>query len=164
MLFVDASTLILAAKTGLLDLFIEASRERLAISAGVENEATRKNSLDALLIKQRIKEKKITVKKVKSKGMAKKIQHDFHMHQGEAETIALCIENKERAIATDDYNAMKACAVLNIEYVTILGILFRVYKDKKLTKNEAKLKLEALEKYGRYSKEIMEDFAKRLEG
>ncbi|HZX34087.1 MAG TPA: hypothetical protein VFF09_01785 [archaeon] len=164
MLFVDASTLILAAKTELLDLFIGASSEQLAISAEVEKEATRKNTFDAMLIRQRIREKQITVKKVKIKETVKKIQRDFSLHQGEAETIVLCIENNGKAIATDDYNAMKACSVLKIEYITILGILLKSYKDKNLAKNEAKLKLEALAKYGRYSEDILEDFAKRLEG
>ena len=42
--------------------------------------------------------------------------------------------------------------------------IYGINKDKNLAKNEAKLKLEALAKYGRYSEDILEDFAKRLEG
>lgn len=164
MLFVDASTLILAAKAELLDLLIEASTEPLAISAEVEKEATRKNTFDALLIRQRIEEKKIMVKKVKDQAIVKRTMADFNMHKGEAETIALCIENKDKYVATDDYNAMKACSVLNIEYVTSLGILQQLYKHKKLGKEQALLKFEALARYGRFSEEIINDFRKRLEG
>ena len=164
MLFVDASTLILAAKTELLDLFIEASHEPLAISPEVEKEATQKKTFDALLIRQRIDEKRLTVKNVKGKATVKKIMVDFSLHKGEAETIALCMENSGKAIATDDYNAMKACSVLNIEYATSLGILLKLYKDKKLGKEDAKLKLDGLARYGRFSREIIDDFTQRLEG
>ena len=164
MLFLDASTLILAAKTELLDLFIEASHETLAISKEVEKEATRQKTFDALLIRQRIDEKKMTVKNVKDKAMVKKIMMDFSLHKGEAETIALCIENSEKAIATDDYNAMKACSVLNIEYVTSLGILLKLYKHKKLGKEETKMKLDSLALYSRFSREIIDDFMQKLEG
>ena len=163
MLFVDASTLILAAKTELLDLFIETSREPLAISLEVKNEATRKNTFDALLITQRISEKKIAVKRAKNRPMVKKTMSDFRMQKGEAETIVLCMENKGKAVATDDYNAMKACSVLNIEYLTSFGILEQLYKNKKLKKYQALLKLEALAQYGRFSDEILDDFRKRLE-
>src|SRR3989344_1655761 len=164
MLLVDPSTLILTAKSEILDLLIEASHEPLAISTEVEEEATRKNTFDALLIKQRIGEKKILVKKVKDNAMVKRTMSDFNMHKGEAETIALCIENKGKYVATDDYNAMKACSVLNIGYVTSLGILQQLYKNKKLGKEQALLKFEALARYGRFSDEILNDFRSRLEG
>lgn len=163
MLFVDASTLILAAKTDLLDLFIEASHEKLVISIEVEKEATRKQTFDALLIKQRIEEKKIHVKKVKGQSMVRRMVSDFNMHRGEAETMVLCIENNGKYVATDDYNAMKACSVLNIGYITSLGILRQLYKHKKLGKEQALLKLEVLARYGRFSDEIINDFRKRLE-
>lgn len=164
MLFVDASTLILAAKTELLDMFIEASHEPLAVSVEVEKEATCKNTFDALLIRQRIGEKKILAKKVKDSGLVKKMALDFNLHKGEAETIVLCMENGGKAIATDDYSAMKACIVLGISYITILGVLLRLCEQKKLSKEEAKLKLEALARYGRYSREIIGDFTQKLEG
>ncbi|MDO8625767.1 MAG: hypothetical protein Q7R47_06805 [Candidatus Diapherotrites archaeon] len=164
MLFVDASTLILAAKTELLDLMIGQGQHALVIAVEVAKEATQKKSFDALLIQQRIEGGKITVKEVKDKAMVKKIETDFNIHKGEAETIVLCMENTGHAIATDDYSAMKACAVLRIEYVTILGILLRLYETKKIGREEAKLKLERLAQYGRYSRAIISDFAKRLEG
>ncbi|MBI4043560.1 MAG: hypothetical protein HY393_01990 [Candidatus Diapherotrites archaeon] len=164
MLFVDASTLILAAKAELLDLLINASHNTLTIATEVEKEATKKKSFDALLIGQRISEKKIAVKKVKDQKMVEKIEKDFSMHKGEAETIVLCMENNGKAVATDDYNAMKACMVLKIEYITILGILLRLYEEKKLDKEDAKLKFERLAQYGRYSTEIIDDFTEKLEG
>lgn len=163
MLFVDASTLILAAKTELLDLFADMANGPAVIALEVEKEATQKKTFDALLIKQRIEDKKITIKKVKNNAMVKTVMIDFNLHKGEAETITLCLENSG-AIATDDYNAMKACTVLKINYVSSLGILLQLYKQKKLNKEETKLKLEQLAKYGRFSTEILGDFNERLEG
>jgi len=163
MIVVDASTLILTAKTELLDIFLQ-SPNKAIISTEVEKEATKKESFDAILIKQRIKENKITVKKVKAKKQVEKISKDFKLQKGEAETIILCIENKCKGIATDDYSAMKACSVLEIKYTSTLAILINAVKKKKLSKEEANIKLEQLERYGRYSKEIIEETKNRIGG
>ena len=163
MIVVDASPLILTAKTELLDIFLQ-SKEKAIISEEVEKEATKKDSFDAILIKQRIKEKKITVKKVKGKKQVEKIAKDFKLQKGEAETIILCIENKCKGIATDDYNAMKACTVVGIKYISTLATLVNLAKKRKLSKEEAILKIEQLAKYGRYSKEIIDDVKNRIGG
>jgi len=162
MIAVDASTLILLAKTELLDLFLGSFPKKPFISAEVEKEATKKESFDALLIKERIKEKKILVRKVKSKKMAEKIAKDFRLHSGEAETLALCIENNWKLVGTDDYNAIKACIVLQIKYVSALSILIKLNKEKKLNKTEALLKLQNLVYFGRYSEEIISEVKNRL--
>ena len=157
MLAVDASTLILLAKTELLDLFLEEFNGKPAISTGVEIESTKKGTFDAILIKERIQQQKIIVKAVKNKDFVEKISKDFRLHLGEAETIALCIENQFKAVATDDYNAIKACSILQINYISALGILLRLNEQKKLDKKEAMLKLNALKYFGRYSDEIINE-------
>jgi predicted nucleic acid-binding protein len=162
MIAVDASTLILLAKTELLDLFLESFPKKPFISVEVEKESTRKESFDALLIKERVKEKKILVRKVKSKKLVHKIERDFKLHQGEAETLALCIENKWNLIGTDDYNAIKACIVLKIKYTSAIGILLKLNKEKKLNEKEAILKLKRLDYFGRYSEEIIDEVKNRL--
>ncbi|MFH1391755.1 MAG: hypothetical protein ABIH20_05575 [Candidatus Diapherotrites archaeon] len=162
MLVVDASTLILLAKTELLDLFIELNPNRMVISQEVKNEATRKKSFDASLIKKRITDGKIILKKPKNKKTTERIMKDFNLHKGEAETIALCLEMNYKGIATDDYAAMKACTVLEIKYISSLAILLKLAEKKMLDSQQANLKLENLEHYGRYSKEIIEDFREKL--
>ncbi|MFH1586751.1 MAG: hypothetical protein ABID38_02765 [Candidatus Diapherotrites archaeon] len=163
MIAVDASTLILTAKTELLDLFLQSTKQAI-ISEEVEKEATKKESFDAILIRQRIKEKKISVKKAKGKKRVEKLAKDFKMHRGEAETLVLCLENNCRGIATDDYNAMKACTVLEIKYISTMAILINLVKKKKLNREEAMGKLDLLVKYGRYSKEIIDDAKNKIGG
>ena len=157
MIAIDASTLILLAKTELLDLFLENFPPVPFISATVEQEATRKESFDALLIRERITEKKIAVKKVENQRLVKKIAGDFKLHFGEAETLALCLENSWRLVGTDDFNAIKACIVLQIEYTSAIDILSKLNKEKKLSKAEALSKLRKLAYFGRYGEEIIDD-------
>ncbi len=162
MIAVDASTLILLAKTELLDLFLENFPSKPFISAAVEREATRKESFDAVLIKHRIKEKKIAVKKVKSRQLVEKISKDFKLHLGEAETLAMCLENNWQLVGTDDLNAIKACIVLRIEYTSAIDILLKLNKEEKLGKEEAFLKLRKLAHFGRYADKIINEVKKNL--
>lgn len=161
MIVVDASTLILLAKTELLDLFLE-SFPKAVISEAVEAEATRKQTFDALLIAERIKKKKIVVKKAKRKAVVEKIQKSFGLHYGEAETLALCLENNWKLVGTDDHSAIKACLVLKIKYVTSLGVLLKLCDAGKLTKEESLLKLKLLKEHGRYSEEVFGFFEKKM--
>ncbi|MDD5147877.1 MAG: hypothetical protein PHH08_00250 [Candidatus ainarchaeum sp.] len=160
---IDASTLILLAKSGLLDSFLENFPKTPFIAAEVEREATAKASFDAILIKERINGKKIVVKDVKNKKLVEKVSKDFRLHLGEAETIALCVENSWQLVGTDDYNAIKACIVLQIAYTSAIDILAKLCKEKILSKKEALTKLELLSYFGRYSDEIIEDVKNRLE-
>ena len=162
MIAIDASTLILMAKTELLDLFLDNSGLKAFISRTVEKESTAKGSFDASLIERRIKEKKVFVKGVKNQAMVEKIGKDFRLHAGEAETIVLCVENRFRLIGTDDFNAMKACVVLNVPFTSAVEILLKLNQKNILTKKEALAKLGRLEYYGRYSGEIVEDAKKRM--
>lgn len=159
----DASTLILLAKTELLDLFLDNFPSRSFISESVCAESTLKETFDALLITGRIKEKKIIVKPVKNRKMVEKISKDFKLHLGEAETLVLCIENNLQLVGTDDYNAMKACVVLQIAFISAIGILIKLQEKKALNKKEALLKLEKLCFFGRYSEEIIKEARINLE-
>ncbi len=162
MIAVDASTLILMAKTELLDLFLDNSGLKVFISGAVEKESTAKECFDALLIERRIIEKKIFVRKVKNRRMVERIGKDFRLHSGEAETIVLCVENGFRLIGTDDFNAMKACVVLNVPFTSAIEILLKLNQKSILAKGDALAKLERLEYYGRYSGEIIEDAKNRV--
>jgi len=162
MIAVDASTLILMAKTELLDLFLDNSGLKVFISRAVEKESTAKQCFDARLIERRILEKKIFVREVKNQGMVEKIGRDFKLHSGEAETIVLCVENGFCLIGTDDFNAMKACVVLNVPFTSAIEILLKLNQKNILTGEETLAKLGQLEYYGRYSGEIIEDAKNRV--
>ncbi|MBI2598142.1 MAG: hypothetical protein HYW50_03015 [Candidatus Diapherotrites archaeon] len=162
MIVLDASTLILLAKVGLLDLFLESLSKKPVISSTVLQEVTRKGSFDSLLIGERIKENKILSVQVKDNEFVEKIAKDFKLHLGEAETLALCLENNYDLVATDDYSAMKACVVLQIKYISAIGFLLKINKEKKLNKKEALLKLRQLSYFGRYSDEIIDEIKNNL--
>ena len=159
-----SSTLILLARVELLETFLAALNEGVVIPKQVQKECCEeKQSVDALLIRRLIQEKKILVQPVKDKRLYGKILADFPLGKGEAEALALAVSQKARLFATDDKRAIEASRLLKITFTTAIGILVRMYEKGVLEKDEALAKLESLRKYGRYKKEIIEDAKSRLE-
>ncbi len=155
MVSADSSTLILLAKAELLDAFLGSLNKQLSITATVHKEAiAKKDALDAKLIEQRIKEAKIIIKHLKEKEAALRLAKDFNIGQGEAEAIALAIENKENIIL-DDKQAIKVCKMLNVQFTTALNILVALYDSNILAKEQAELALKKLSVFGRYSQELI---------
>jgi len=58
---------------------------------------------------------------------------------------------------------IQASKLLKIPFTAAIDILVRMYEKGVLEKQEAREKLEAQRKYGRYKKEIIEDAKSRLE-
>ena len=104
-----------------------------------------------------IKDNKIDVIKVKKGRQIKKIIEDFNIDVGEAETLMLAIQQGASAIATDDKNAIKACKILKIDFVTAIAFLIRAFEKGLIERDDAFLKLQKLQSYGRYSRVILED-------
>ncbi len=78
MLVFDASTLILLAKTDLLDLFLDHLDDKAFITEKVEEECCRKpQAFDSLIIQKVIEEKRITVRALRSKSVYQKLQKDL---------------------------------------------------------------------------------------
>ncbi|MEE9145562.1 MAG: hypothetical protein V3U06_12420 [Candidatus Binatia bacterium] len=164
MIVFNSSTLILLAKAELLDTFLAALNDKVVIPKQVETECCEeKQSVDALLIRKVIQEKKIFVQPLKNKRLYGKILADFPLGKGEAESLALAVSQKARLFATDDKRAIQASKLLKIPFTTAIDILVRMYEKGVLEKQEAREKLEALRKYGRYKKEIIKDAKSRLE-
>lgn len=163
MIVFDASTLILLARTEILERFLETTLE-VFIPKEVERECCeQKRSEDALLIQRLIKDKKITVKLVRQRRLGERVRRDFNLGRGESEAIALALLQKGSLLATDDKRAINACKVLKIPYTTALAILIRMYEKGLLEKEEAELKIEALAKYGRYKSDMVEVAKAKLE-
>lgn len=161
MLVFDSSTLILLAKTELLDVLLENYRKGVAIPEEVEKESIVKGTFDALLIRKRIDEGKIQVKKARDKKTGK-FMEDFNIDLEEAEAIMLALQ-ENAILGTDDKNAINACRLLKIPFTTAIDILIRTKEKEFITKEQARKKLEILSLYGRYKKEIIEDAKRRLE-
>jgi len=160
MIVFDSSTIILLAKTELLDVLINSYKGDILITKGVERESTIKEIFDGLLIKKRIEEGKIKVKIIDDRNV-ESFMWDFKIGLGEAEALFLAL--KERSIlATDDKNAINACKLLKIPFTTAIDVLIIAKGKKLISDEEIKIKLNQLAKFGRYKKEILEDAKRRL--
>ncbi len=163
MIIFDASTLILLARTEMLEKFLDAALE-ICIPREVKKECCdQKKSQDALLIQRLIEDNKIVVRPVRQTRLCEKVRGDFSLGMGEAEAMALALLEKGSLVATDDKRAINACKVLRIPYATALGILIRMFERGLLGKEEAELKLEALARYGRYKRAMVDDAKSKLE-
>lgn len=157
----DASTLILLAK---IELLREITEEvKVIIPKKVKSECLSKEGIEALLISNLIKEKKIEVKKAGNVSAIKKIQKDFRIEAGEAEALWLT-RRLNCPIAVDDGPTIKACKVMGQRFTTAIHFLLNLVSQKRLELPIAMAKLEKLSYYGRYSREIMGGAINRLRG
>lgn len=157
----DSSTLILLAK---IDLLREIAEEHaIIVPVKVKEECLRKESPDALLIKALITEKKVDVKKAGSPDAVGKLQRDFRIEAAEAEALWLA-KRLDCPIAVDDGPTIKACKVMGRRFATAIHFLLDLASRGKLARPMAFAKLEKISTYGRYSRKIIEDTAKRLKG
>jgi predicted nucleic acid-binding protein len=165
MLVFDASTLILLAKTDLLDLFLDHLDDKAFITEKVEEECCRKpQAFDSLIIQKVIEEKRITVRALRSRSVYQKLQKDLGLGSGEGETLAFALTQKAALVAIDDRKGIRACKLLKLPFSTAIDIVVRMRQKQILTKQEALRKLEALARHGRYSEEIIKRAMAILEG
>lgn len=164
MIIFDASTLILLAKIDLLELFISNFQGKVLVPESVALEVGQAGYEDSPLILKLIENKKISILKTKNKRQSDKLMLDFNIDQGEAEAISLAVQENMHFIATDDRNAIRACKMLKIEFITAMAILIRAFEKQLIDKNEALLKLQKLRYIGRYSKVIIVDAEKQIKG
>ena len=164
MVVFDASTLILIAKADLLDLFLTSVDAPVAIPGEVEKECCgSKKPLDAIIIQKALDESRIEVFTFRNRRLVAKLQTDFSLGRGEAEAIALALDEKAQIVGIDDKNGIDACKVLGIAFTTAVGILIRSREKGLLEKPDAIAKLALLAKYGRYKHSIIEDARLKLE-
>jgi predicted nucleic acid-binding protein len=162
MIIFDSSTLILLAKIHLLDLFVLDFPGLVVIPEQVKMEVSAKDREEVPLILSLIKDKKIKVQKVKNKKELIKLMADFNIDLGETGAIAIAVNDKNNVLATDDRNAIRACKILKIDYVTSISILIRAFEKGLLEKEETLIKLQNLQLFGRFKKEIIEGATKQI--
>lgn len=162
----DASTLILLAKSDLLDLFLEAFEGSPLLPGAVEAESTGSPGRpDGVLIRQRITEGRLRVEEVGQPNLVARLVQDFRLGAGEAEALALALERGDTTlVATDDRNAIRACKVLRIRFVTSLGILVRAVEKGLLSRKDGARCLERLRSYGRFRGEVIEEVSRQIGG
>ena len=165
MIVFDASTLILLAKTSLLETFLDASKLEAVAPREVEREAcVEKQSVDAQIIRRLIGAGKIRVEVLSEHRLFDELRRDLGLGAGEAEAIALAVTKRARFVATDDGNAINACKLVKLPFTSALGILVRLREKGLVTRPEALLKLESLERFGRYKKSLVAAVRSQLEG
>jgi predicted nucleic acid-binding protein len=164
MIIFDASTPILLARIDVLDLFLSNFEGTVVVPEKVRLEVTESSKEGAESINRYIEDKKIGVVKVKNTTLVKRLMNDFSIDAGEAETLTLASGEKACIVATDDRNAIRACKLLKLEFVTAVSFLIRAVEKGLLSKDEGAIKLEKLQSIGRYSKQILDDAARQIKG
>lgn len=164
MISFGASTLILIAKAELLEIFLANVGVRVTISREVERECCgSQKALDAVIIQRALDESRIETVVVKNRRLVAKFQADFSLGKGEAEAIALALNEEAQLLGIDDKNGINACKLLGIPFTTAVGILIRSREKGLLQESEALEKLALLAKYDRYKDSIIEDARRKLE-
>ena len=156
----DSSTLILLAKVELLIRVVEDTE--VTITDIVEKECTRKQELlDAKLIKKLIEEGKVKVEHYHVGKEGKKIEKGFNMGTGEVSSLLLA-RKKGWIFATDDKQALKACKVLRVPFLTAIHFLLRLYEKGIISHELVLAKVKTLEKVGRYNPDIIRSVLKKI--
>ena len=164
MIVLDASTLILIAKIELVDLFLASVTVPVAVPDEVARECCgSKKALDAAMIQKALDELRIKTIVVKNRRFVAKLQADFNLGKGEAEAIALAVNEKAQLLGIDDKNGINACKLLGLAFTTAVGILIRSWEKGLLEGPQALEKLARLAKYGRYKDSIIGDARLKLE-
>lgn len=103
------------------------------------------------------------MKAIKDRRTLQRIKTDFNIGNGEAETLAFALTQKNALVAIDDRRGIKGCKLLKLSFVTAIDIIVRFNENKILSNEQAVSKLEALAVYGRYSNAIIANAKMRLE-
>lgn len=160
----DSSTLILITKIDLLRLFLDGIGMDVVIPTAVEQECCgASKALDALVIRKALDDGRIKVRKARNGKLVAKLISDFTMGRGEAEGIAMALEEKAQIIGIDDKIGINACKLLGIPFITAIGLLVQSGQKGLVGRDDAHTKLAALARFGRYRKFILDDALRQLE-
>lgn len=164
MIVFDASSLILLARTELLEPFLSSYPGPKAIPIKVRDEVLAEKRDETPSLIKLIETKEVLVLRVKNAPLSRKLMEDFRIDWGEADALALALQEKDSLVATDDRNAIRACKLLKLDFTTAIAILVRSAEKGLLAKEEAFLKLERLASIGRYKATIIGDARKGIAG
>jgi len=164
MILFDASTLILLAKIEMLDIFLADIGRKVAIPEKVKEEVLTGSGPDGPMVARLIQDRRIHVLKTKDRKLIRRLMGDFNIDEGEAEMLALAIQEKALLVATDDRNAIKACKIMKLEFTIAIAILVRVCEKGLIQADEAFSKLQKLQSFARYNKTIIETARNQIEG
>ena len=90
---------------------------------------------DVEAIQTVIKEKRITVKSIRSLDFIRRA-NQFNIQGGEAESVALYWQEQAAYLATDDDNVRKKKEALKLNLIGTPAIMIRLIRDKQISKNQ----------------------------
>ncbi len=88
---------------------------------------------------------------------------DFRLDVGEASSLAVATTHGG-ILGTDDGLAIQACKVLGVPFVTAIHLLLRLSEQRVVDRSTALVRLETLQRCGRYAPRIVEDAMRQLQG
>jgi len=148
----------------MLETLVSNYHGAVLIPEKVKSEVCLKGREETPVVNKMIKDKKIRNIKLKNRKHIKKLSEDFNIDAGEAEALLLALQEGAGMIATDDRNAIRACKILKLDFVTAVAFLIRLFEKGLIERDDALLKLQKLQVIGRYSRAIIEDAAKQIQG
>lgn len=136
----NASPLIIFAKIRKLDLLHAVTKEIITPEAVYDEVVIKgKDAPDALLLKEFVEKKKIIVKLLDKEGKEKVAQLEKmykNIDYGEAETIALALQQKERRVLIDEKNAREVAKLYGLVPKGSLYILLSAFQKKQIDEKE----------------------------
>jgi len=125
----DASSLILLAKSGLLEPVLN-MREVIVADRVYEEAVVRgkaKGQADAFQLETYFQAKRLQ-KKSPSRAHQQAIQRLFNLRAGERDTLALAQELAVSEVLIDDKKGINACRALGLRFATALDVLVALHK------------------------------------
>ena len=157
----NTSTLVLLAKVGCLERFIEIS-QIIEIPVQIQKEVLfKRESYYARLIEKLIDTKKIKIVPAE-KDKVLEIMSQFRLDEGEAAAYAIFNNKKHQALLTDDGELIKLCKLEKVPFICAMAIVIVLFENKKLSREETINKLEELHTIGRYSEKLYEHFKAKV--
>lgn len=165
-MIVNASPLIIFGKLNRIGI-LKALYKTIEISSEVYQEVVlkgiEKNSTEAFVIKEFIDNKEIKVVNLNKEfsTLANKIQAIYNLDFGEAETIALILQLKNKEVIIDEISARESAKAFGIKPIGSLRVLLIAYKKDLINKEEIPNIIQEMEdsKY-RFSPKVLMEFWK----
>ena len=163
-MIINASPLIIFGKLNKMQI-LKKLYKKIVITPEVYNEVVlkglEKGSKDALIVKGHITNNDIAVVSLEGRfsSTASRIQEIYDVHIGEAETIALALQLREKEAIIDEINAREAARAFGIMPIGSLRVLLVAYKKNLINKDEINTLINEMEnsKY-RFSPKVLIEF------
>ena len=112
-------------------------------------------NLEVKLIEDLVNKGKIIIKRIRNETLIKRA-YQYNIQRGEAECVALYWQEKADYLASDDNNVRKKKFLLKINIIGTPVIILKLFRDKKINKDEYIRSLNILKKIGWFSNSIID--------